>query len=436
MRTRLLSVTLLVATLLCLLVVGLYSLPPIHDRVAWRVQNVRTQIRHALDPPEQVVFVPQEQVDAIVQATLQALAPSVTPSPVPSLAPTLAGPTETPVPSPTPTLPPTPIPDRVTLTGITHEYQQMNNCGPANLAMALSYWGWQGDQRATRAFLRPNFKDFDDKNVMPAEMVAFVETQTGFKALARFGGDLDLLKRLVAAGFPVMIEKGFQPPKEDWMGHFELVSGYDDGRRRLIAQDSYIMPDFPVPYEDVTSGWWRDFNYAYLVVYPPEREAEVFSILGPQVDPLANYRYAAEKARQEIPNLSGRDLYFAWYNLGSSLVGLEDYAGAAQAYDQAFIIYPQIPKPDRPWRMLWYQVGPYEAYYHTGRYQDLIALGNQTLNSVGGPVLEETFYWLGKAREASGELEKAIADYQKAAAIHPGSTPALAELQRLGSGYP
>ena len=31
--------------------------------------------------------------------------------------------------------------------------------------MALSFWGWQGDQRDTRAYLRPNFATVDDKNV-------------------------------------------------------------------------------------------------------------------------------------------------------------------------------------------------------------------------------------------------------------------------------
>jgi hypothetical protein len=58
----------------------------------------------------------------------------------------------TPEPTATATLLPTPIPVKVVLGGIVHEYQQFNNCGPANLAMALSYWGWQGDQRDTRAF--------------------------------------------------------------------------------------------------------------------------------------------------------------------------------------------------------------------------------------------------------------------------------------------
>src|SRR5215212_10291488 len=74
--------------LLCGLV---YNLPPVHDRLAWRVDNLRVAVRRFINPPEQVVFVPQDQVDVIVQATLTALASTSTP--LPAL-------TETPLPIP------------------------------------------------------------------------------------------------------------------------------------------------------------------------------------------------------------------------------------------------------------------------------------------------------------------------------------------------
>jgi len=434
MRKRLGLIVLLAVPLLCLCAAATYNLPPIHDRLAWRVQTLLTKVRYTLNPPEQVVFVPQSTIDAtaveaIVRATLGALA---TPTPLPPPTATRPGPTATPLPSPTPTLPPTPIPDKVNLTGIRHEYQKLNNCGPTTLAMALSFWGWQGDQRDTRAFLRPNFVQYDDKNVMPAEMVRYVETQAGLKAVVRVGGDVDLLKRLVADGFPVIVEKGLQQHPRDWLGHYALISGYDDARQRFITQDSFIMPDLPVAYKDLSDHWWRDFNYVYLVIYPPQDEAQVLQILGPQADETYNFQYAAQKAEDETQTLSGRDLYFAWFNLGTNRLALGDYVGAAQAYDQAFALFPTIPDDDRPWRMLWYQVGPYAAYYYTGRYDDVINLGNATLTALGAPILEETFYWMGKAREAQGDLDKAIQDYQRAVKLNPDSTPARAELQRLG----
>lgn len=447
MRKRGLLIPLLALPAACLLCLGVYFLPPVQARLGWRVDNWVTDLRRSLALEGQVVFVPQEQndqIEAIVQATLQALLQSsptqgaklLTQDPIATLTPTALPdePAATLEPSPTPTATATPIPEKVILEGIRYQRQTFNNCGPANLAMALSYWGWQGDQRETRAYLRPNL-EVDDKNIMPEEMVRFVETQTGLKALTRVGGDIDLLRRFVAAGFPVVIEKGHHPPDDWWMGHFMVVNGYNDSKGRFIAQDSLIQADALLPYDEVTP-WWRNFNYVYIVIYPPERESEVYAILGANGDIAYNYQAAAQRARDEIAALDGRDLYFAWFNLGTNLVALGDYAGAAQAYDQAFAINANLPEKQRLYRMLWYQIGPYEAYYQVGRYRDLLDLGNATLAWVGKPVLEETYYWMGLAREATGDLDKAIKNFRGAAELNPNYDPPHQALQRLGVDAP
>jgi tetratricopeptide (TPR) repeat protein len=267
-------------------------------------------------------------------------------------------------------------------------------------------------------------------------MADYVETQTEFKAVVRVAGDVNLLKGFIAAGYPVIIEKGFQPPKEDWMGHYELITGYDDRRARFITQDSYIMADFPVPYADLSEHWWRDFNHIYLIIYPPDREMEVLSVLGDQADQAANYVVAAQRAEQEVGYLSGRDLFFAWYNLGTNYLGNANFVDSAHAYDQAFRIYADLPEEERPWRMLWYQTGPYQAYYQTGRYQDVITLANQTLSFLQVPILEESLYWRGLAKEALGDLDGAINDLMRAAEVNPTSTDVLEQLQRLGVTFP
>jgi tetratricopeptide (TPR) repeat protein len=431
--------SLLVLILVC---VSVYFLPPVHSRLAWRLANLRSQVYYYFNPPQEAVFLPQEQqIEAIVQATLQAatqsaasLPATLTATPEPS--PTAPGPTPTPEPTATPTASPTPIPDSVVLNGLIHEYQQMNNCGPATLATLLSYWGWQGDQRDTRLYLRPNFASVDDKNVSPQEMVRFVQAQTGLQALWRVGGDIELLKRLIAAGFPVIVEKGFQPPKEDWMGHYQAINGYDDARGRFITQDSYVMPDLPLPYPDLQDRWWRDFNYVFVVAYPAERESDLFHMLGVHADPLANFLYAGEKAQQEIPNLQGRDLFFAWFNLGDSLSLAQDYSAAAQAFDQAFAVYAALPEEERPWRTLWYRHEPYQAYYNAGRYQDVINLANTTLAFLAQPILEESLYWRGMAKQSLGDSAGAINDLERAYGINPTSTGAADELRKLGAGAP
>lgn len=443
MRLKLVMPAALGLLLVCLAIIIFYNLPPVHQRLAWRVSSWQAQLRRFLNPPEQRVFVPQEQVQAgalatVVEATWQALQTASTPLPSPTAFLELGStpqPSPTAAPSATPTPLPTSIPGKVVLSGIVHEYQQFNNCGPANLAMALSYWGWQGDQRDTRAFLRPN-REVDDKNVMPAEMVTFVQQSTDLEALTRVGGDIDLLRRLVAAGFPVVIEAGHHPPKDWWMGHYLVVSGYDDAQSLFWVQDSLASPDLPTPYAELSQRWWRDFNYVYLVIYPPEREAEVMDILGLHADEAFSFQAAAQRALDEIPALQGRDQFFAWFNLGSSRVGLGDFAGAAQAYDQAFAIYQTLSEEQRPYRLMWYQIGPYEAYYAVGRYQDVINLANTTFFWVGQPVLEESYYWRGLAYAALGQTNLALADFEKAAALNPYYAPPRTELEKLGAAAP
>lgn len=412
------------------LMVAIYFLPPVHERLSWRLLNLRASIFYFFNPPDEVAFSPAQQaeMEAIVRQTQTAMAPTPTQTIEPSITPTnFISPTPTQTPSPTPS--PTPIPDSVRLEGVVHEFQKFNNCGPANLSMALSYWGWEGDQRDTAAWLKPMQ---EDRNVMPYEMVDYVRTQTNFNAIVRSGGDLEMIKKFLAAGFPVIIEKGFEEEVEQkaWMGHYGVLTAYDEDKETFLIQDSYVAENYSNPYEKVERHW-RSFNYVYVVIYPPEREQEIFDILGPHVDETYNYQHAAQKAVEETYQLEGRELFFAWFNYGTSLTNLGDYYGAAKAYDQAYEIYADLyPKP---WRITWYQTGPYFAYYYTGRYQDVIDLADITISYVSNqPAIEESWVWRGRARVALGDIEGAIEDFREALKWHPGWWVAETELQNLG----
>jgi len=421
MKNRILRYGLLIF-LLFGLSIGVYNLPPVKSRLDWRLDELRAKIKYILSPPEQVVFVPSGQVVENGNQLTPTPKATFTPVPGPNSSPSMT------IPTPLPTATPTSAPDKTKLSGFRHEYQGWNNWGPATLAMALSFWGWKGDQYDIAPIVKPNPRD---KNVMPIELANYVENQAKFKVILRMGGELDLLKRLVAAGYPVIVEKGVESPKFDgWMGHYELITGYDNNTQRFTAQDSYMGPDLQVSYETIES-YWRAFNFTYLVVFPVERESEVAAMLGSQMDEAYNKQYAAQKASDEISTLTGRDLYFAWFNRGSSLAAMQDYAGASDAFDQAFAVYPSIPQKSRPWRMLWYQTGPYQAYYDTGRYQDVINLATETLNTMSEPVLEESYYWRALAKESAGDKKGAVDDLQRSLKYHPGFEQSLSTLQLL-----
>jgi tetratricopeptide (TPR) repeat protein len=329
----------------------------------------------------------------------------------------------------------------VRLEGIKYEDQhnRWNYCGPANLSMALTYWGWDGNRDVVGEYVKPSDKD---KNVMPYEMEDFVETQTnGMAALSRMGGDIELLKRMLAAGFPVVAEKGYYEydytGKLGWLGHYQFVTGYDEDKQVLIVQDTYIEggENHEMPYDEFIEGW-RSFNFLFLVIYPQERLDEVLTALGPWADPLWANQHALEVAQSETQSLSGIDQFFAQFNAGTSHVSLQQYVDGGAAFDRAFNLYANLDDDDemRPYRILWYQTWPYWAYFYSGRYQDVINLAETTLfDTISEPVLEESFYWRGLAREALGNLQGAIDDMRQSVNLNPNFGPGWEQLSRMGA---
>ncbi len=153
-------------------------------------------------------------------------------------------------------------------------------------------------------------------------------------------------------------------------------------------------------------------------------------MLGEQADEAAISVSRPARLRRDL-RLAGRDQFFAWFNRGSSLVQLQDYAGAAAAYDEAFRLQAALEPDHRPWRMLWYQTGPYWAYQYSGRYYDVISLATRP-SRASEPVLEESYYWRGMARNALGDVTGAVEDLRTPPDTIRGFEPALAQLQAAG----
>ena len=313
----------------------------------------------------------------------------------------------------------------VELTGFTHAWQTWNNCGPATLAMHLSYFGSALSQADVAAVLRPNK---EDKNVSPEELAAFARSQ-GLRALVRVDGDTARLRLLLSNGVPVLTETWLEPEPGDGMGHYRLLTGYDDARQEWIAFDSYVSagvdPNQPyrgirLPYDDV--AWlWAVFNRTYVLVYTDDQAPAVLSILSEDADEAAMWQGALLSAQEEV---RGRpDDPFAWFNLGTDLVALGRFERAAAAYDRARVI-------GLPWRMLWYQFGPFRAYYETGRYEELIALADATIAVTSD--VEELFYWKGRGLRATGDSAGARRAFQRALTLNPDYAEAAAALAAVG----
>ena len=408
-----------------LLALALYQIPWVHDRAYYRLASIRSKIYYFFNPPTDTVFVPVGN-----QAPTQVVA-VFTPTPVP-MATSTPKPTATLLTPPTPTIAPTPLPEAVMLGKIDLEAQLMNNCGPATVSMNLSYWGWQGYQDEIQKVIKPRLEDV---SVMPSELLTYIEEHTEFKMVIRRAGELETLKTLVAQGIPVIVERGYFvysafKENDGWMGHFGVINGYNDSTQTVHIPDSWsgvVDLDYATLLQ-----FWDEFNNTYMIIYPPEREAEVMALLGPDADLAVNQQHALARAEERLASTTGKPQFFAAYSKGIVLNELGRYAEAAEAFDLAFKLYADITPLERPWRMIWYETGPYESYYQTGRYQDVMNLADKTLSDTSSKGIPETYLWRGRANLQLGNQSTAIFDFKRALQWHPNWPIALEELKALG----
>lgn len=382
---------------LLLLAAAVSQLPAVKSRLDWRYIVLSTYLQNVIDP----VGPMPTPVPSTPFATFTPLPPT------PTAAVTLA---------PTPTL--APPPPEASLPSPTYERQGINNCGPATLTMALRMYGWKGSQDDIAGVIKPIPQD---RNVNPEELRYFVLNFAGWlRAEYRVAGDIDTLKRLLAANYGVVIEEASKLPPEDsngprddlWDAHYMLITGYNDATGTFTAQDPLRGPDRQVAYDQLMVDW-KPFNYLYMVIYLPEEEDQVKSILGENWDPRQNRQNALNLAEAQTSAAGAHQDAFAWFNLGSTLVYFERYQEAAQAFDNAFTI-------GLPQRMTRYQFWPFVAYYNADRIDYLIQITENTYKPINGNYSEEALLWHGYALLRNSDTNGALGDWNKAIAVHPG----------------
>lgn len=354
--------------------------------------------------------------------------PTTAATPVPTVVNVPPTATLIPTNTPPPPLAPLPASAKLDVNRFTPEAQKWNNCGPTTLTMSLTYFGYGFNQDPAASFLKPNI---EDKNVSPWQMVRYVNeyatSSTNVQGLYRIGGTLDLLKLLIANGFPVIIEKGYDVADLDWMGHYLLVVGYDDTRQILYTFDSYLGTNRGQGREetyDFTLTFWKNFNYTFIVNYAPEQEALLNQVMGPYMDPNYGVTAALERARGEV-NVNPSDKW-AWFNMGDAYARLGMYNEAATAFDQAFQL-------QMPWRTLWYLFTPFETYYRLGRYNDVMQLAD-SLDRTSQNYVEEAWYYRGLAYAAQGNYERALSQFDLVLRFNPNYTPAGEAVSAIQTG--
>ncbi len=379
-----------------LLGILLYQIPAIKTRLSWRLDVLKVYIKNTINPigpvPTALPITPKANTatPAPIQTSVAQVLPSITPTA------TFA-----------------PLPAQVLMTSPPYEKQTANNCGPAALSMMLHMYGWQGDQSDISDIIKPVS---GDRNVNPEELRYYIRTQAGWLNLEyRVGGNIELLKRLLAANYPVIVESvtslnpadALGPTDDLWAAHYLLITGYNDAQQEFTIQDTYHGADLKISYAQLEKDW-KPFNNLYLVMYFPQFEEEMKTLLASDWDPSLN-RQSALGLSESIVASNTADA-FDWFNYGSNLTYFERYEEAALAFDKAREI-------GLPLRMFRYQFSPFLAYFHSGRNDDLLALTNYARGVT--EMSEEVWLWYGYGLYRQGDNAGALKAWQKADSINP-----------------
>lgn len=320
------------------------------------------------------------------------------------------------------------LPGQVVLEGFTWIHQGVNRCSAAALTIHLSYYE-DVSADTYNAFARQELNTWGaDASVRIEEMAEAIH-ERGFGAIVRRGGTIDLLKELIAAGFPVLVENSYYEGNDlyrDWLSHNRVLIGYDDAQGAFLFQDPLLgYPEGALvnyEYENFDSRW-RPFNRDYMVIFNLEDEATVQEILGDNWDLTLNAEYTLSVAQQEIAN--GQGDAFAYYNQGWAQLQLGQLNESASSFDQARSI-------GLPFRYFWYEFGPFDAYLAVGRYQDVIDLANIEIINAGDSIsIEEWYFYAAQAYEGLGNTQRALINYELAVARNNNFTAAAERIVAL-----
>lgn len=284
-----------------------------------------------------------------------------------------------------------------------HVFQSFNNCGPAALSMALSYYGINKSQEELGQILRPYQipgGDNDDKSVTLEEL-AELSKQYNLIPYHRPNGSIEKIKMFTFYDIPV-ITRTWLKENED-IGHYRIVKGYNDEINQLIQDDSLQGKNLKYSYPEFLT-LWEKFNYEYLVLVPHNKKEIVEAILGEDLDDKTAFKKSLAFSQNQLKE-NPQNIY-AKFNESIAYFHLGEYENSVESFEQV--------ENRLPFRTLWYQIEPILAYQKLKNYDRVFEITDKILNHQNRAFSElyqirgEIYLEQGKTSDAREEFKKAI----------------------------
>lgn len=307
-----------------------------------------------------------------------------------------------PIPLPTPSMTLIIPPSSKTLQNDYYIRQTFNNCGPAALSMALSYYGISQSQYVLGKSLRPYQHptgNNDDKSVTLAEL-AEKSKDYGFIPYHRSNGSIELIKLFITYDIPIITRTALSAGED--IGHFRVVKGFDDQTQTILQDDSLQNKNLRYNYEDFNTIW-EGFNNEYLAMVPVEKQQIAEAILKDDVDSKVAWEKVTKKYQEKLAK--NPDGVFIRFNLSVAYYNIGDFKNAVSEFEKIEDLLPA--------RTLWYQIEPIKAYFDLGNDQKVIDLTSKILNN-NNRAFSELYILRGKVYKRLGDKARAKLEFEKA----------------------
>ncbi|GGN47736.1 C39 family peptidase [Deinococcus daejeonensis] len=274
-------------------------------------------------------------------------------------------------------------PASVTLKNIRHDFQALNNCAPVTAMTLLGYYGASVTQAQAAAVM----KDYPgDPQVTSLELASYLG-RAGLQSVIRYAGDAELLRSLVAAGFPVVLQQRLQRGSN--VAHFRTVYGYSAGQ--FLISDPLLGPSLRLSAQRLAE-LWAYYNGEYLVAFPPARAGEVQRLLGSDYSAAANWQHLRAHGEQDV-KARPRDPY-AWWGLAKATLRLGNAALASDYFERAVNL-------GVPTMYYLYRQEAFEAWTQAGRHSRTLSVTQRALQAF--PRSKELQYFRTLAGRAVGQ---------------------------------
>lgn len=310
-------------------------------------------------------------------------------------------------------------PPSAKITLPNHYYQTFNNCGPATLAMILNYYGSNVEQKELGLKLRPYQNpegDNDDKSVTLEELAEEAKNR-GFAVYLRPNGTTQKVKHLISNDIPVVVKTWLNTDED--IGHFRVITGYNDAESYFWQDDSYQGPNLTFSYQNFREIW-QPFNYQYVIIAPKERDGLVRRIFGEELDKNVAWDYSLARAKEEEQKQEGNP--YPVFNQSIAYFYLGEYDKSITEFES---VEHKLPK-----RMLWYQREPIEAYIKVQNYDKALSHIEGILSG-GNRAYSELYILRGDVYLEQDNVEEAKQQYQLAVKYNKNLKKAHEKLENL-----